>query len=155
MMDQLTANVAIGGNLQNVLNKTHLTIPEIVMLRNIHGQAAVFNIKVVGTYSHDEEAERDRLGRLYDDQKVQDVFGQYGNLPKSFEEARIDDGYLDALYKKEKQDTPKKKTKTSKKRARDDKGHFIADDPTTEKNEAFVEVEEEITEEVSDEQKTG
>ena len=45
-MDKVTANVAIANNLQNVISKDFMTIPEVVMLRNIHGQSAVFNIKI-------------------------------------------------------------------------------------------------------------
>ena len=44
---------------------------------------------------------------------------------------------IDKAYKE------KKLAEASKVRARDDKGHFIADDPSTEKNEAWIEKEEE------------
>lgn len=137
-MDKITANVAIANNLQNVISKDFITIPEIVMLRNIHGQSSVFNIKITGEFEHDDEIERDRLGNIYGDQKVEEVFGAYGQLPKTLEEARIEESFLDPLFAQEK---PKKQKKV--KRARNAKGHYIADDPTTEENEAYV------TEEVS------
>lgn len=137
-MEKLTGNVAIGGNLGNVLSKDFMTIPEVVMLRNIHGDAAVFNLAVTDQMEIDDEAERNRLGILYGDQKVQDVFGAYGTLPRTFEEARIDDGYLDKIYLQERSKKPAKaKSKAKPKRARDSKGHFIADDPDTEINEAY------------------
>ncbi len=44
---------------------------------------------------------------------------------------------IDKAYKE------KKLAESTKVRARDDKGHFIADDPSTEKNEAWIEKEEE------------
>jgi len=133
-MEKINANVAIDGNIGNVINKGFLSIPEIVMLRHIHGETAVFNIIVDGSYDHDDKVERDRLGNLYGDQKVTDVFGAYGALPKSFEDARIDEGYFDKMYLQERD---KKPTKSKPKRARDNKGHFIGDDPKTEKDEAY------------------
>jgi hypothetical protein len=144
-MEQLTGNIAIGGNLGNVLYKNFITIPEVVMLRNIHGETSVFNLAVVGDVETDDKAERDRLGILYGDQKVEEVFGRYGALPKSFEDARIDDGYLDKLYLQNKAKKPVKKAKAKPKRARDNKGHFIADDPKTEVNEAYVTETEEVS----------
>ena len=142
-MDKVTANVAIANNLQNVISKDFMTIPEVVMLRNIHGQSAVFNIKITGDFNHDDQVERDRLGNIYGDAKVEEVFGTYGALPQTFEEARIDNGLLDPIFA---QDAKKpKKTKKVTKRARNSKGHYIADDPNTEENEAFITTEEEVS----------
>lgn len=141
-MEKINANIAIDGNIGNVVNKDFLTIPELVMLRNIHGETSVSNIIVDGSFDHDDKAERDRLGNLYGDQKVIDVFGAYGALPKTFEDARIDDGYFDQIYLQERLKKPAKskaKAKAKPKRARDSKGHFIADDPDTEINEAYEE----------------
>lgn len=137
-MEKINANIAIDGNIGNVVNKDFLTIPELVMLRNIHGETSVSNIIVDGSFDHDDKAERDRLGNLYGDQKVIDVFGAYGALPKTFEDARIDDGYFDQIYLQERLKKPAK-SKAKPKRARDSKGHFIADDPDTEINEAYEE----------------
>lgn len=135
-MEKINANVAIDGNIGNVINKGFLSIPELVMLRHIHGETSVFNIVVDGSFDHDDKAERDRLGNLYGDQKVIDVFGAYGALPQSFEDARIDDGYFDKMYLQERDKKPAR-SKAKPKRARDNKGHFIADDPETEINEAY------------------
>ena len=135
-MERINANIAIDGNIGNVVNKEFLTIPELVMLRNIHGETSVFNIIVDGSFDHDDKAERDRLGNLYGDHKVVEVFGAYGALPQSFEDARIDDGYFDKIYLQERDKKPAK-SKAKPKRARDNKGHFIADDPETEINEAY------------------
>jgi hypothetical protein len=144
-MEHLTGNVAIGGNLGNVLYKNLLTIPEVVMLRNIHGESSVFNIAVVGDIDSDDMEERNRLGILYSDQKVEEVFGTYGALPQTFEDARIDDGYLDKVFlqNKAQKSVKKAKPKAKPKRARDSKGHFIADDPNTEVNEAYEPTAEE------------
>ena len=136
-MEKIKANIALAGNLGNVINKEYLTIPELVMLRNIHGETSVFNIVVDGSYDHDDKVERDRLGNVYGDQKVIDVFGAYGALPQTFEDARIEDGYFETMYLQERLAKPKPKSKSTPKRARDSKGHFIADDPETETNEAY------------------
>ena len=55
---------------------------------------------------------------------------------KSFEDARIDDGYFDKMYLQERDKKPAR-SRAKPKRARDNKGHFIADDPETEVNEAY------------------
>ena len=52
----------------------------------------------------------------------------------------VEQGTLVKITKAEKE---KKLQEASKVRARNDKGHFIADDPNTEENEAWVEKEEE------------
>lgn len=52
----------------------------------------------------------------------------------------IEQGTLVKITKAEKE---KKLQEASKVSARNDKGHFIADDPNTEENEAWVEKEEE------------
>jgi|TARA_R100001082_G_C4365372_1_gene161614 hypothetical protein len=52
----------------------------------------------------------------------------------------IEQGTLVKITKAEKE---KKLQESTKVRARNDKGHFIADDPNTEENEAWVEKEEE------------
>ena len=50
----------------------------------------------------------------------------------------FDDGYFDKMYLQERDKKPdKSKAKAKPKRARDSKGHFIADDPETEINEAY------------------
>ena len=52
----------------------------------------------------------------------------------------VEQGTLVKITKAEKE---KKLQESTKVRARNDKGHFIADDPNTEENEAWVEKEEE------------
>lgn len=140
-MEQLSCSVAINGDIRAVITKPYVTVAEIVLLQAMHGSDAVFNIKVIGELDSTSEQERDRLGNFYKDVKVMEVFGQYGDLPKTLSESRIDDTLLDPVWlsEKNKKPAPKKKAKTTKKRARNKSGHYIADDPTTEKNEAFVE----------------
>ena len=36
-MDQLMADIAIGGDIKNVVHRDDLTWPEVVLMRDIHG----------------------------------------------------------------------------------------------------------------------
>jgi len=83
------------------------------------------------------DQERNRLGEFYGDDKVVGLFNQYGDLPNTLEAARVPAELLDPTFTPEKK-TPVKK-KTTRKRARDAKGHYIADDPDTPENEAYAE----------------
>ena len=82
-MDLLSCSVAINGDIRAVITKPQVTIPEIVLLQAMHGADAVTNIKVIGEVETTSEQERDRLGNFYKDAKVMEVFGQYGDLPKT------------------------------------------------------------------------
>tara|TARA_B100001287_G_scaffold107686_1_gene90695 strand:- start:9289 stop:9705 length:417 start_codon:yes stop_codon:yes gene_type:complete len=137
MFEKCSCTVAIGGDIRSVVPKTMVTPAEIKLLQSIHGDDAVTNIRVDGMFVVTAEEERDRLGNFYGDQKVINLFNQYGDLPDTLEAARIPSELLDPTFTPE----PKKpvKKKTTRKRARDAKGHYIADDPTTEINEAYVE----------------
>lgn len=137
MFELCQCTVAIGGDIRSVVPRPSVTPPEIMLLQSIHGPDAVTNIKIIGQLDGTMDSERDRLGRFYGDQKVVNQFNQYGDLPTTLDAARIGEELLDPTWKQE----PKKpvKKKTTRKRARSAKGHFVADDPTTPENEAFVE----------------
>jgi len=136
MFEKCSCTVAIGGDIRSVVPKTMVTPAEIKLLQSIHGDDAVTNIRVDGMFVVTAEEERDRLGNFYGDQKVINLFNQYGDLPDTLEAARIPSELLDPTFTPE----PKKpvKKKTTRKRARDAKGHYIADDPDTPENEAYV-----------------
>lgn len=140
-MEYHFASLAIGGDITHVIAKDYVTASEIVMLRHIHGDHAVTNIRPTGTFDHDADAERDRLGELYDDAIVEQVFGKYGDMPTSLAAAKIEDSYMDQVWLTQNKAAPKRAAKkaASKKRARTKEGHFIADDPATDANEAYVE----------------
>lgn len=138
-MDLLSCSVAINGDIRAVITKPHVTIPEIVLLQAMHGSDAVTNIKIIGELETTAEQERDRLGSFYKDAKVMEVFGQYGDLPQTLAESRIEDTLLDPVWLSERKKKPAPKKKATKKRARNKSGHYIADDPNTPENEAFVE----------------
>ena len=141
-MEICNCTLAIGGDPRATIQKPGVSIAEIVVLQHIHGDSAVTNIKVIDTVERSNEQERDHLGKLYKDEKIIEIFGQYNELPKTLQDARITDALLDPVWlndlKKEPKKTPAKKKKAVK-RARNDKGHYIPDDPSTPENEAFVE----------------
>jgi len=140
MFEFCKCTVAIGGDIRAVVPKPIVSIPEIMLLQQIHGVGAVTNIKVIETQDTTSEAERDRLGRFYGDEKVVNLFNQFGDLPKTLAEARIPDESLDPVWRSEREKAkaaPKKPA--AKKRARTAKGAFVADNPETPENEAYVE----------------
>lgn len=138
-MDLLSCSVALNGDIRAVISKPKVTIAEIILLQAMHGSDAVTNIKVIGELKTNSEQERDRLGNFYKDAKVMEVFGQYGDLPETLAQSRIEETLLDPVWLSEKKKKPAPKKKATRKRARDSKGHYIADDPNTPENEAFVE----------------
>ena len=101
-MEKLSCSVAINGDIRAVITKPHVTVAEIVLLQAMHGSDAVFNIKVIGELDSTSEQERDRLGNFYKDAKVMEVFGQYGELPTTLAESRIEDTLLDPVWLSEK-----------------------------------------------------
>lgn len=144
-MEICNCTLAIDGDVRATIQKPYVSIAEIVVLQHLHGGDAVNNIKVVDISKKSDEEERDHLGRIYKDEKVIEIFTQYGKLPQTLKDARINDVLLDAVWLNDGKPSPyavkkpvKKKTSVPK-RARNDKGHYIADDPDTPENEAFVE----------------
>lgn len=134
MIEYASIDIAIGGDARATIRKEPVSIPEIVLLRTIHGDDAVTNIKIIGEWDYEDDVERDRLGRLYKDATVTRIFSQYGALPHSLKDARLPENLLDPLYAKELNEKP---AKTTRKRARKADGSFKADDPTTPENEAW------------------
>jgi len=136
MFDKCSCTVAIGGDIRSVVPKTMVTPAEIMLLQSIHGDDAVTNIRVNGELDATMDQERNRLGEFYGDSKVVGLFNQFGDLPNTLEAARVPAELLDPTFKPEKKKPVKKKT--TRKRARDENGHFVADDPETPENEAYV-----------------
>ena len=141
MIEYCSCTVAIGGDVRAIVPKPLVSVPEILMLQSIHGEDAVTNIKVIETQDVTSEQERDRLGNLYGDGKVVSIFSQFGDLPETLQAARISDEMLEPVWRSQRDKKPaaKKKAATKKTRARTPGGKFIADDPATPENEAYVE----------------
>ena len=83
-------NVALGGDIGQVVVKEGVSVPEIAMLRFIHLPSSISNICLTGKEKYDSESERYRLGKEYSDEKVMEIFGQFGELPMDIKELKID-----------------------------------------------------------------
>jgi len=142
-MDYHFISLAIGSDINHGITKDFVTASEIVLLRHIHGETSVSEIKPTGSFDHGSDEERNRLGELYDDVLVAEIFGKFGEVPISLDDAKIEESYMDKMWLRDSKEAPKKAAKKStKKRARTTKGAFVADDPTTDQNEAWVETKE-------------
>tara|TARA_B100000963_G_C22360664_1_gene551434 strand:- start:81 stop:449 length:369 start_codon:yes stop_codon:yes gene_type:complete len=118
VFEQIKCDIAINGDSRSVITKKPVSIPEVVVLRHIHGDDSVTNISVIGQWDHDDEGERDRLGKMFGDARIIEIFNQYGELPKSFQDARIEDVLLDPLFKQQMESKPAPKPKTKAKKAK-------------------------------------
>jgi hypothetical protein len=95
-MQLCNITVAIGGEAGMTVHKERVTVPEIMILRAVHGEDAVRNIEVIEDADIDASEERSRLGAVYKNPEtiVRDVLGAHGNLPKTLDEAGIDDEFI-------------------------------------------------------------
>lgn len=88
-------NVALDGDLGQVVVKEGVTVPELAILRFIHLPTSITNICLMGKDKYDSEVERDRLGKIYSDEKVLEIFGQFGELPMQVKELNIDPALME------------------------------------------------------------
>ena len=102
-------SIALNGNIHHVVQRKGCTVAEIDFLMRTHGDTAVFNILEDGSMDTDSMNERDRLGRMYKDINVTNIYGAMGDLPGDITKLRINDG----LFK----NPPKKAGRPPKKKA--------------------------------------
>ena len=88
-------NVALDGDLGQVVVKEGVTVPELAVLRFIHLPTSITNICLMGKEKYDSKEERDRLGKIYSDEKVLEIFGQFGELPMQVKELNIDPALME------------------------------------------------------------
>lgn len=82
-MELYDAKVRLNGKIQNEVPKTSITAAELLVLRAIHGDDAVVDLKIAGDEPKSHDDERDRLGRLYGDKVVRELFGaSHQELPR-------------------------------------------------------------------------
>lgn len=95
-MQICNCTVAIGGEVGMTVAKERVTVPELAILRVIHGEDAVRNIEVIADESMDSIEERSRLVAVYRSPEniVRDTFGAAGALPKTLEDAGISDEFV-------------------------------------------------------------
>jgi len=67
MPELQTASVllALGGDMRNTVPKYGVTAAEVAVLRLIHGEAAVFDVELIGSVSRTDRQEIGRLTELY------------------------------------------------------------------------------------------
>jgi hypothetical protein len=95
MKNVYRCNVALGGDLGQVVVKNGVTIPELVILRYVHLPTSITNICLTGKEKYDSESERYRLGKTFSDEKVIEIFGQFGELPMDIKEVNIDPNLME------------------------------------------------------------
>lgn len=95
-MQICNCTVAIGGEAGMTVVKERVTVPELAILRVVHGEDAVRNIEVIADESVDSADERSRLASIYKNPEnvVRDAFGAAGALPKTLEDAGISDEFV-------------------------------------------------------------
>lgn len=64
-MRQFACKVRLNGSLYNEVPKTEVTIPEILILRVIHGGEAVTDLHEMAQVKRTDAEERDRLANIY------------------------------------------------------------------------------------------
>lgn len=80
-MDKIEAHIALSGELNQVVVKSNLTWPEVILMKAIHGDAAVTNIEVIGVHEYSAFDEPARLKSLYG-RRYFEIWSNYeSNLP--------------------------------------------------------------------------
>lgn len=74
-MKLFSAKVRIMGQVQDEVSKANVTQAEIALLKSIHGDDAVGDIKPTETVERTEAEERERLEMIYGDAIVGRLFG--------------------------------------------------------------------------------
>lgn len=64
-MRQFACKVRLAGSLYNEVPKSDVTVPEIIILRTIHGGDAVAEIVEIDSVKRSDAEERDRLAHIY------------------------------------------------------------------------------------------
>jgi len=82
--------VFIGGDIGNSVEKQGVTAAEIAVLRAVHGNDSVREIKVQDNAKTNHEEERERLMLLYSSDFIASLFGKFGDLPETLEAARVE-----------------------------------------------------------------
>jgi len=95
-MQVVNCTVAIGGEAGMTVLKTNVTVPEVMVLRAIHGEDAVRNIEVISNEDISSNDERDRLLAIYKMPEgiVKETIGATGPLPKTIDESGIGDEFV-------------------------------------------------------------
>jgi hypothetical protein len=95
-MQICNCSVAIGGDVGMTVTKERVTIPELMILRAVHGDDAVRNIEVTHSVSMSNTEERERLIQIYRNPEfvVRDTVGATGTLPTEIEDSGIPEDFI-------------------------------------------------------------
>lgn len=74
-MKLFSAKVRIMGHVQDEVFKTNVTQAEIVVLKSIHGEDAIGDVKATDETERDEVEERERLEMIYGEAVIGRLFG--------------------------------------------------------------------------------
>lgn len=108
----------------STITKDGVTPAEISMLMSIHGEVSVSRIAESGVIEGNAQTERERLGKLFRDEKVHQLFGPYGGLPTEINEVKIPESMF-----LEKPSASKKKAPAKKKKAASVERNVVDDEP--------------------------
>ena len=82
------ANVEKLGDSGSIISKRGISVPELAILRHLHGNGAVGRIVLTGKEEMSTDSERERLASIYKE-KFTEVFGAFGELPFNIKELKI------------------------------------------------------------------
>lgn len=90
-MQLYDATVRLNGDIMHEVPKKGLTAPEVLILQSIHGGTdAVVDLIQRKMDKRTHEFERDRLGKIYTDARVLELFGPYhSKLPVKLNNVEI------------------------------------------------------------------
>jgi hypothetical protein len=86
--------VHIGGDVGNSVKRDNVTVPEIEVLRRIHGHDHIVDIEKKGTLEIGNDLERENLALRYGQEIVVSTFGPYGDLPKEIESLKLSEAQM-------------------------------------------------------------
>ncbi|HNQ99466.1 MAG TPA: hypothetical protein PKN52_05665 [Trueperaceae bacterium] len=96
-MRQYSCSVRLAGEMLQVVTGKIVTVPEIAVLRDVHGADAVLDIRPADPVERDDATERERLRKRYDNPtpdsqpRVDRLFGPaFQPLPKTLREIGLD-----------------------------------------------------------------
>ena len=95
-MKTYLCSVRLAGSMQHVTTNKRVTVPEIAVLRRVHGEDAVIDVRPAGETTRTDAEERERLRKTYDNATpdseplVDRLFGALGKLPTSLAQVGID-----------------------------------------------------------------
>lgn len=99
-MEYAQIEVRLAGSLENTVIK-EVSVPEIPILKSIHGHDALVNIKKTRSDAVDGKEERDRLEKNYTPVIVEKLFpGVMNKLPQTLVEIGEEEPAVEATSKK-------------------------------------------------------